>query len=425
MKLFYFPLLVVLLGAPKLLLAQDISNNADFELSHASPSKLNKTLSSSLTFVIDAGHGGRDGGCSSKDVNEKNITLSVAKKLQAKIEKEYTQVRVLMTRDKDVFVPLHERADLANKAHADLFLSIHCNAIVGRSDVRGTESYIMGLHTARENLAVAKRENASIMLEENHQHHYDDFDPNSPEGHILMEMYQNLHLDRSLAFADLVESRIRDSKTYKSRGVRQAGFVVLRQTAMPSVLFESGYLTNKKDRNFLNTSKGQEFIAEILYLAFQDYLEQHGNRAREESPAVEIAAVEEEEVLPPSKPVKVSEPFVKMDEPVASTSTKKVQPERVNTKPKPVLNYMVQLGVFSKKIVTEQGHWQKVPRLIVMNNNGVYKYFSEGYITEHDASDAKINLRANGFPDAFIVAFVNGKKVSLNEAKKYVSLAQK
>ncbi|WP_373551763.1 N-acetylmuramoyl-L-alanine amidase [Haliscomenobacter sp.] len=223
------------------------------------------------TVVIDAGHGGHDPGCHGASAHEKHVTLAIAKKLGEQLQQRFPNLKVVLTRDKDVFIPLYERADIANKHNADLFISIHCNAMPGsNSGTYGTETYVMGLHTAQYNLEVAKRENAAILLEDNYQKNY-DYDPNSPEGHIMISMFQNAYLKQSLQFAELVENKLNLQAKRKSRGVKQAGFVVLKATAMPSVLVEVGFLTNPSEEQFLNGQYGQDQVAGAMLEAFTLY----------------------------------------------------------------------------------------------------------------------------------------------------------
>ena len=207
--------------------------------------------------VIDAGHGGKDHGCSGSKSNEKTLALSIAKNLGKKINKYHPEVDVIYTRETDVFIPLFKRIDMANKAKADLFISIHCNA-VHKHRVSGTETYVMGLHTAQENLLVAKRENASILYEKNFKSTYEGYEPGSAEGHIILSMFQNAHLEKSIDFANKVESSFKKRTPMRSRGVKQAGFVVLRQATMPSILVETGFLTNKSNESYLVSSTGQD-----------------------------------------------------------------------------------------------------------------------------------------------------------------------
>ena len=225
-----------------------------------------------FVVVIDPGHGGHDPGCSGAGSQEKAITLALGLDLRDRIRGAYPDVKVILTREKDVFIPLHKRSALANASQADLFISLHCNAIENAPRIRGSETYVLGLERAAENFAVARRENQSILLEENHQERYGDFDPNSIEAYILMSMYQNAYLDRSITFAGHVETQIKAHTGLPSKGVKQAGFLVLREAAMPSVLVETGFLTNVSDEKFLLSEAGQQKMVEGLFAAFVTYL---------------------------------------------------------------------------------------------------------------------------------------------------------
>ncbi|GJM32950.1 MAG: hypothetical protein DHS20C18_19510 [Saprospiraceae bacterium] len=222
------------------------------------------------TVVIDPGHGGHDPGCLGHSSREKHLALGIALKVAEGLKLNFPEINVIMTRDTDVFIPLHERAAIANRNNADLFISIHCNYMPGHSGTNGSETYVMGLHTAQHNLEVAKRENSAILLEDNYEKNY-DFDPNSSEGHILLSMFQNAYLEQSILFADRVEARIGSDAARKSRGVKQAGFVVLKETAMPSVLVEAGFLSSYKEEKFLKTEEGQQVMADAIIAAFAEY----------------------------------------------------------------------------------------------------------------------------------------------------------
>lgn len=225
------------------------------------------------TIVIDAGHGGLDPGCNgANEVWEKAVTLAVSMKLGKLIQDSLQDVQVVFTRTTDKFVELWERPNIANKIKADLFISIHCNSNVNTS-AAGSETYFMGLHKTQGNLDVAKRENAAIKFESNYKtnERYGGFDPNSPEGHIIFSLVQNAFLQQSLKFSSLVEAHTQRISKIKSRGVKQAGFLVLWQTAMPSVLVEIGFLTNPSDRSFLKTEDGQKTIARGIFRAVKQY----------------------------------------------------------------------------------------------------------------------------------------------------------
>lgn len=222
------------------------------------------------TIVIDAGHGGHDPGCSGRFSKEKNVALDIALKLGRYIEENMPEINVIYTRKTDVFVELYERARIANEANADLFISIHCNANENKS-AYGTETITMGLHKSKVNLETAQRENGVILLEDNYEQNYDGFDPNSPEAYIVFSMFQNAFLDRSIDLASKVEQQFRDRVNRKSRGVKQAGLLVLFKTTMPSILVETGFLTNPTEEKFLNSKEGQSYIASAIYRAFKDY----------------------------------------------------------------------------------------------------------------------------------------------------------
>lgn len=219
--------------------------------------------------VIDAGHGGKDPGGMGANSQEKHIALKIAQLLAIGIRTNFPDVEVIMTRADDTFIPLYERAAIANREGADLFISIHANIMPGSSATYGTETFVMGQHVAKHNLAVAKRENASILLEDNVQENY-GYDPNSDEGHIMMSMFQHAFLERSILFAELVENEFADAGR-KSRGVKQAGFVVLKQTTMPSVLVETGFMSNSDEEAYLLSGVGQQKLANAILKAFSSY----------------------------------------------------------------------------------------------------------------------------------------------------------
>ncbi len=229
------------------------------------------------TIIIDAGHGGHDPGTSGAISKEKDIALKIALELGQTINKYLKDVKVIYTRSEDKFIPLEERAQLANKNGADLFISIHCNSLpektseTRKQSIYGTETYVMGAHTSDANFEVAKRENSVILLEKDNQETYEGFDPKSPESYILFSMYQNAHIINSLNMADKVERQFKERVGRNSRGVKQAGFWVLYRTSMPSVLIECGYLSNKKEEKYLNDALGQTYIASGIFRAFRDY----------------------------------------------------------------------------------------------------------------------------------------------------------
>ena len=223
------------------------------------------------TIVLDAGHGGKDPGTHGRYAKEKTINLALILQLGRKIKQKHPDVRVIYTRSSDHFVDLFERGAIANRSRADLFISIHCNASPSSSRVYGTETYTLGLHRTQSNLDVARRENAVILQEKNYQQSYKGFDPHSPLATIMLANYQNAFMSSSINFAEKVERSFQQNAERKSNGVKQAGFIVLWKTTMPSVLIESGYLTNPAEEDFLRSEEGQEEIAEAIYKAFARY----------------------------------------------------------------------------------------------------------------------------------------------------------
>jgi N-acetylmuramoyl-L-alanine amidase len=233
--------------------------------------KSQKSASSGLsTIIIDAGHGGKDPGAVVGNAREKDIVLDIALKLGKLINKGLPNVKVIYTRKADYFVPLFKRSVIANNQKADLFISIHANYCPS-SSIKGTETYVLGLHRSQENLDVAKKENSVILLEEDYSKRYEGFDPKSTESYIMFELIQDNYLEQSLSFARMVQSIFRNHAGRSNRDVRQAGFLVLRETAMPSVLIETGYLSNKEEAAYLMTVEGRETIASAIYKSIKDY----------------------------------------------------------------------------------------------------------------------------------------------------------
>ncbi len=222
------------------------------------------------TVVIDAGHGGKDPGTLGKITREKDVVLKIALKTGKYIEANLPDVNVLYTRKTDKYVDFQARADVANKNKADLFISVHANSIVG-ANAYGTETFVMGLHKDNSNFEVAKRENSVILMDENYKEKYEGFDPNSPESYILFSLNQSAYQENSLKFAQKVEDQFKNRVGRSSRGVKQAGFLVLWMTTTPSVLIETGFLSNSKEEAFLASENGQDLIASGIYRAFKDY----------------------------------------------------------------------------------------------------------------------------------------------------------
>ena len=223
------------------------------------------------TLVIDAGHGGKDPGAQSKTGKEKNINLAVALAFGKLVEQNCKDVKVVYTRKTDVFVELDERANIANRAKADLFISIHTNSTAAKLGPQGTETYTLGMHRAADNLAVAKRENSVITLEKGYEQKYEGFDPNSSESYIIFELMQDKNMESSVKLAGLIQKQFRNSAKRVDKGVHQAGFLVLRATSMPSVLIELGYINNPAEAAYLTSKAGVNALAKSIYNAFVAY----------------------------------------------------------------------------------------------------------------------------------------------------------
>lgn len=232
------------------------------------------------TLIIDAGHGGKDNGCSGKTTKEKDIALSIALKVGNYISENVPGVKVLYTRKDDTFVELHERASFANRNSGDLFISIHCNSAPETASVHGTETYVMGNEKAGDNLEVAFRENSVIALEKNYKDNYDGFNLEDPQSTIIFSLFQSSHMAESQEFARMVDYQFKNRANRPSRGVKPANFLVLYKTNMPSVLIETGFLSNKTEEKYLSSDDGQAYIASAIYRAFKEYKTDWDSRAK-------------------------------------------------------------------------------------------------------------------------------------------------
>ncbi|MEZ5014685.1 MAG: N-acetylmuramoyl-L-alanine amidase [Chitinophagales bacterium] len=346
------------------------------------------------TVVIDAGHGGNDQGCSGGGFLEKTVALQIALKLGALIEKNYPDVKVIYTRKTDVFVELYERAAIANRNNADLFICIHCNANPNTSPY-GTETYVMGLHKTEANLNVAKRENDVILMEDNYTQHYDGFDPNNPASHIIFSLNQHAFMDQSILFASKVESYLKSNASRSSRGVKQAGFLVLWKTTMPSVLIETGFLTNGNESKYLGSDAGQGKIAESVYFAFRDYK----NNLEKNS-----GAVNKEEIS------RIEDNIDKGDNSDAQ-----------NTPAKGEVYYAVQFFTSNKEENVSRFNALKSDNITFVKEGGLYKYRLGPYNALDTATDAQKKARSAGYSDAFVIALKDGVRISMDEARQHAA----
>ncbi len=333
-------------------------------------------------MIIDPGHGGKDPGAVGATSKEKEIVLSVGLKLGRMIEKGYPDVKVLYTRNEDRFVELNKRAEIANKAKGDLFISIHCNAVDRRrTSPRGVETFVLGLHRSKDNLDVAKAANAVIMSEEDYSVKYEGFNPNEPESYIIFEFMANEFLDQSVRFATMVQNQLVSNSKRENRDVRQAGFLVLREVAMPSVLIELGYISHRQEENYLKSENGQTSLATSIYNAFQQFKKEHDKKSHVFGSTGNSA---------PSPAGRVA------------TSNQDVAP---GTK-----EYRVQFLTSSRKYDNGASVFKGLQPVEMYKEGTIYKY-TFGSTTSLEESQRTLREVRKKFKDAFIVEFIDGKRV--------------
>ncbi len=349
------------------------------------------------TIVIDPGHGGKDSGCLGSSSKEKDIALAVGLQLGKLIEEYFSDVKVVYTRKTDVFIELYNRAQIANKANADLFICIHVNA--GGASAHGAETFVMGLHKTETNLAVAKRENESILFEDNYERQYEGFNLNTPEGNIIFSLYQNKFLNQSLTFAALCQKYFREYAVRYDRGVKQAGFLVLVYTAMPSVLIETGFATNPEDEKFLTDKNGQLQMAESIFQAFVDYKK-----------GVEKSSFEGlKKPFIPSKSAKKEQPKEEIKK------TEEVKKDPVPNNQNGII-FKVQFMSSKNKIAESAPELKNIPKVSTVFADNWYRYFAGSETSLESIQEIKKTVVNQGYKDAFIVAYQDGKRISVQEA---------
>lgn len=408
------------------------------------PVKSQKNASSGLsTVIIDAGHGGKDPGAVVGRAREKDIVLDIALKLGNLIKKELPDVKVVYTRSGDYFVPLFKRSVIANNHKADLFISIHAN-FCSSSSIKGTETYVLGLHRTQDNLDVAKKENSVILLEEDHSKRYEGFDPNSPESYIMFELIQDNYIEQSVLFAGMVQNIFRQHAGRSDRDVRQAGFLVLRETAMPSVLIETGYLSNKTEAEYLMTENGRETIALAICRSVKNYKTRFDSRLNFTATAktdnrnetenstgdsaqkdtqkissqkkVKSALKSNEKELAERDSKKKEEPVVKDKQEQKKKDDLKA-PNEERTLPvqtQDQYTYAIQIAASNVKLSRNFSLFRGVKDIREIKIAGYYKY----YCSESPSkSEAAKNLPAlkKRIPDAFLVGMKNGLPVPIKE----------
>ena len=359
-------------------------------------------------IVIDAGHGGEDPGALGSKCKEKDITLSVALELGKLISENCPDVDVFYTRKTDVFIPLYNRSKIANDKHADLFISIHCNSSDNRS-ANGVETFVMGLHKTESNLEVARKENAAMLLEKDYKNTYGDFNPNSPESYVIFSLYSNAYLESSVQLASKVQKNLLKCTHFRDRQVQQAGFWVLHKVAMPSILVELGFISNKTEEAQLIDPTFQKALAASLCNAFIEYKNQvEGNTASLIS-------------VPETKKPKAEEPAqVKQEEKTAvsdNANLKPVEEPVAKTETETGVVFKVQIFALPEKLGSNDPKYAGLKNVDKYFEGNLWKY-TVG--SEKKFSDIQTVLKKTKekFPDAFVIAFKDGQKISVSEARK-------
>lgn len=355
---------------------------------------------SKFVVVIDAGHGGKDAGAVRGSYKEKNINLGVALALGQYIEDNHKDVKVVYTRKTDVFVDLDKRADIANKAKANLFISIHTNSTAAKSTAAmGADTYILGLARSEENLEVAKRENSVILLEDNYRTKYEGFDPNSPESYIIFEFMTNKFMEQSLQFASFVQSDFKSIAKRADRGVRQAGFLVLRKTSAPSVLIELGFINNQSEASFLVTQRGQQAMASAIYSGFKKYKRDFDKKQGK----LVVESNDKDDLL-----VMKSTEIVSTDTTPKTNVTDKKQGA---SKQDGQIEYRIQFYTSSKKLSDNSSAFKGLSPVSHYKDANGYKYT---YGSTYDLNQIVKILKEvrPKFKDAFVVKFRDGERIN-------------
>ena len=345
-----------------------------------------------FTLVIDPGHGGHDAGALGAISKEKNINLAVALRFGKYVEQNLPEVRVIYTRKTDVFIPLNERANIANRANADLFISVHTNALPAGKVARGFETYTLGMHRAKDNLDVAMRENSVISMEKDYQQRYQGFDPRSSESYIIFEFIQGKNMERSVELARMIQRGVCDGANRPDKGVHQAGFLVLRETSMPGCLIELGFITTPDEERLLNDDGRVDDIARSIYEAFARYKNKY-----DRSVSVPYRAKNSEEVNIP-KIVPDQEPAPKKKAEVADA---------------PV--FKLQIFVGSRNLRKGDAHFKGETDYDSFQEGNLVKY-TLGASTNYNEIYRLRKEKLEKFPEAFIIAFKNGQKYDVNQA---------
>ncbi|MCR4766152.1 MAG: N-acetylmuramoyl-L-alanine amidase [Bacteroidaceae bacterium] len=387
-----------------------------------------------FVVVIDAGHGGHDSGAVGKTAKEKNINLGVALKLGKLIESKCNDVKVIYTRKTDVFVNLNRRAEIANEAKADLFISIHTNALAKNHTARGASTWTLGLARSDANLEVAKRENAVILYEDDYKTRYAGFDPNSSESYIIFEFMQDQFMSQSVHFASMIQQQFKSSSKRIDSGVHQAGFLVLRATSMPSVLIELGFISTPVEEKYLNSEAGKTSMANSIFNAFIAYkTEQQARESSINNTSPSLDSIQEDEEV---------RPIANVNTPTNKSASQKETPKKntrsnaISTKAKPSNNnkvkeesqkvtatnsdvpvFKIQILLSKTKLSDNDKRLKGLKPVEYYIENGTYKY-TYAASTNYNEVKRKLKEATAKFKDAFIIAFKQDKKMNVNEAIK-------
>lgn len=354
-----------------------------------------------FVVVIDPGHGGRDPGAVGKRGKEKDINLKVALKLGKLIQNNCKDVNIVYTRSTDVFIALNRRAQIANNAKADLFISIHTNSVAKGKTVRGTETYTLGLHRTNDNLEVAKKENSVILIESDYEQRYAGFNPNSSESYIIFEFLQDKNMEKSVELATNIQKQFKNTAKRIDKGVHQAGFLVLRETTMPSVLVELGYISTPDEEKYLLSEAGTDALAKSIYQAFINYKK----GINSDKPSGSLA----------SKPSEEDEPIQEtIVEDTKESAPKTKQPShQATTNDKPI--FKIQIMASKQKLAENNKQFKGLKPISYYQEAGLYKY-TYGESNDYNKILQMKRQISTKFGSAFIIAFKNGKKMNINQA---------
>ena len=382
-----------------------------------------------FTLVIDAGHGGHDAGARGAISMEKNINLSVALQFGKYVERYMPEVRVIYTRKTDKFVSLKERANIANRANADLFISVHTNALPAGKIARGFETYTLGMHRAKDNLDVAMRENSVISMEKDYKQAYQGFDPKSSESYIIFEFIQGKNMERSVELARMIQRKVCDNANRPDKGVHQAGFLVLRETSMPSCLIELGFITTPDEERILNNSDRVNDIAKSIYDGFAQYRNKYDKRVTVPYRPLQSGDVEElkeQESQHQVEPQRKNEAQKKVEVLKKTEALKRTEPQKkaevqkrvvAQKKPEPKDAPVFKLQIFVSDRILRKGdaHFKGETDYESFREGNLVKYTMGSSTNYNEVYRLRKSLQEK-FPEAFIIAFKNGQKYDVNQA---------